>query len=102
MSDFDRVMTFPESVRMLYPASVSRKLRDSRSCGGISMPVQNVRKTGSLAIARLRMLQSSFSGSIWMFFSPAAFFSQYFLTQASNDFPAAVSRPVNASAATSE
>ena len=36
--------------------------------------------------------QSSFSGSIWMFFSPAAFFSQYFLTQASKVLPAAVAK----------
>jgi hypothetical protein len=31
-----------------------------------------------------------------MFFSPAAFFSQYFLIQASKVLPAAVSRPVKA------
>jgi len=33
------------------------------------------------------------------FFSPAAFFSQYFFTQAAKLFPAAVYLPVNASAA---
>jgi len=37
-----------------------------------------------------------------MFFSPAAFFSQYLRTQASKLFPAAVSRPLKASAAMSE
>src|SRR6266851_711229 len=46
--------------------------------------------------------QSSFSGSIWMFCSPAAFLAQYFLTHASKVLPAAVSRPVNASAPMSE
>ena len=46
--------------------------------------------------------QSSFSGVSSIFSSPAAFFSQYFLTQAAQLFPAAVSRPVKASPATSE
>jgi len=46
--------------------------------------------------------QSSFSGSMAMSFSPAAFFSQYFLTQASKLLPAAVSRPVKARAAMSQ
>ena len=36
-----------------------------------------------------------------MFFSPAAFFSAYFFTQVSKLFPAAVSRPVNSTRATS-
>ncbi len=36
-----------------------------------------------------------------MFFSPAAFFSAYFFIQASQLLPAAVSRPVKASAAMS-
>ena len=45
---------------------------------------------------------SSFSGSSAMFFSPAAFFSQYLRTQASQLLPAAMSRPLNTSAAISE
>src|SRR5258708_36795433 len=45
---------------------------------------------------------SSASACIPMFFSPAAFFSQYLRTQASKLFPAAVSRPLKASAAISE
>ena len=45
---------------------------------------------------------SSASGSSPISFSPAAFFSMYFFTQASQLFPAAVSRPVKASAAISE
>jgi hypothetical protein len=44
---------------------------------------------------------SSGSESIPIFFSPAAFFSQYFFTHASKLFPAAVSFPEKASAATS-
>lgn len=44
---------------------------------------------------------SSDSGWIAMFFSPAAFFSQYLRIQASKVLPAALSRPVNASAAIS-
>ena len=46
--------------------------------------------------------QSSFSGLNSMFFSPARFFSQYFFTHASQLFPAAGSRPVNARPAISE
>src|SRR3974377_1027284 len=45
---------------------------------------------------------SSFSGSSEIPFSPAAFFSQYFVTQASQVLPAAMSRPLKASAAMSE
>src|SRR6185437_1070701 len=45
---------------------------------------------------------SSFSASIPIFFSPAAFFSQYFFTQASQLLPAAGSRSLKASAAISE
>jgi hypothetical protein len=45
---------------------------------------------------------SSASGSKAIPFSPAALRSQYFLTHASQLFPAAVSRPVNARAAISE
>ncbi len=44
---------------------------------------------------------SSDSGSMAMFFSPAAFFSLYFFTHASKLLPAAVSRPVKAIAAIS-
>ena len=44
---------------------------------------------------------SSDSASMPMFFSPAAFFSQYFFTQASKLLPAAVSLPVNERAAMS-
>jgi len=43
----------------------------------------------------------SFSGSMAIFVSPAAFFSQYFFTQASKVRPAALSRPVKARAAMS-
>src|SRR5271157_369039 len=49
-----------------------------------------------------RTAYSSFSGSSAMLFSPAAFFSQYLRTQASQLLPAAVSRPVKARAAMSE
>lgn len=52
------------------------------------------------SVVQIRPPQSSFSGSSRMSFSPAAFFSSYFFTQVSQLFPAAVSRPVNASAAT--
>src|SRR3974377_239047 len=45
---------------------------------------------------------SSFSGSSEIPFSPAAFFSQYFVTQASQVLPAAMSRPLTARAAMSE
>src|SRR5579862_3796590 len=41
---------------------------------------------------------SSVSGSRWMLCSPAVFFSQYFRSHASQLLPAAVSRPVKASA----
>jgi hypothetical protein len=41
------------------------------------------------------------SDSIPMFFSPAAFFSRYFFTQAAKLLPAAVSFPVKATAAIS-
>jgi hypothetical protein len=44
---------------------------------------------------------SSVSGFNSIRFPPAAFFSQYFFIHASQFFPAAVSRPVNASAAMS-
>ncbi len=43
-------------------------------------------------------LYSSGSGCKLKSFSPAAFFSAYFFIQASQLFPAAVSRPENASA----
>src|ERR1051326_3821513 len=50
----------------------------------------------------LKRTYSSASAWIPIFFSPAAFFSQYLRTQASNLFPAAVSRPLKANAAISE
>jgi hypothetical protein len=49
----------------------------------------------------LRVYSKS-SGSSAIPFSPAAFLSQYLRTQASQLLPAAVSRPVNASAAMSD
>jgi len=53
---------------------------------------------------RPRPCSSYSSGSGWsaISFSPAAFFSLYFFTHASQLLPAAVSRPVNARAAISE
>src|SRR5689334_16227672 len=45
---------------------------------------------------------SNASGVSWMFFSPAARFSQYFFTQASKLLPAAGSRSLNFRAAMSE
>src|SRR5260370_26389007 len=50
---------------------------------------------------RHRETHSSGSGCKLKSFSPAAFFSAYFFIQASQLFPAAVSRPENASAAIS-
>src|SRR4051794_22967668 len=59
---------------------------------------------GRLGCAAIPVPQiySSTSGAIWMFFSPAARFSQYLRTQASKLLPAAGSRSLNFSAAISE
>jgi hypothetical protein len=78
---------------------------------GRGRAVLNLFKTRALffavflaALAGYRSLArfySNASGSMRMPLCPADFFSQYFLIQASQLFPAAVSRPVNASAAIS-
>src|ERR1035437_4947092 len=66
------------------------------SLTGLFAPV--IRSRGNLQGGRY----SSASGSMEMFFSPWARFSQYFFTQASKLLPAAVSRTVKAIAAISE
>lgn len=65
-------------------------------CGVFRHAVSNVGRLATVCC------YSSFSGSRPKPFSPAFFFSQYLRTQASQLLPAAVSRPLKASAAMSE
>ena len=58
--------------------------------------------TASFGVGSSPLNYSRLSGSSAICFSPAAFLSQYLRTQASQLLPAAVSRPVKASAAMSE
>ena len=84
------------SLRICFAESLSEVLPAARG------PSDYASRSQANADAPLRMHYSSASGSSPMCFSPAAFFSTYFLTQASQLFPAAVSRPVKARAAMSE
>src|SRR5271166_6693244 len=85
-----------------------RKFRDAtrfpHSSVGLSRVSKTTRPGAPCTWRRLgkRNNYSSVSGSRAMLFSPAAFFSQYLRTQASQLLPAAVSRPVKARAAISE
>src|SRR5579864_8616728 len=62
---------------------------------------ENLRHNSAWTVTALPTAYSSASGCKLKSFSPRAFFSAYFFIHASQLLPAAVSRPVNASAAIS-